>query len=231
MDKKEVLEHFEGLAEEYDHWKSKAWYYYAGLKELCTALVPPGQEVLEIGCGTGEILNSVQPRRGVGLDLSPQMVRIARGKFPHLTFQVGEAEDVAADGPFDTILLIDVVEHLPDVWTVLRAIRKVCKPTTQVIISSVNPVWGPLLHLAEKWHWKMPEGPHRWLGQEDLIRLLEGNGFQVSQAGFRMLLPLYIPPFSGLLNWLGPRLPGLRRLCLVQYVVAQWIENLKAHNP
>lgn len=80
-----------------------------------------GDRVLEIGCGVGTLtglLASALDRQGsvVATDISPKSVDAARerlGAFANLQFIVGDILTVAIDGPFDVVVLPDVVEHIP----------------------------------------------------------------------------------------------------------------------
>ena len=46
---------------------------------------------MELGCGTGDLLNALKPKRGVGIDFSQEMVRIARKRYPNITIIVMSA--------------------------------------------------------------------------------------------------------------------------------------------
>src|ERR1700732_3930432 len=48
-------------------------YYHRRLIEIYQFLIPPGQRVLEMGCGDGDLLASLKPSEGVGVDFSPEM--------------------------------------------------------------------------------------------------------------------------------------------------------------
>src|SRR5262249_18065387 len=63
-------------------------------------LIPEGARVLELGCGTGDLLAALKPSFGVGVDFSAGMIAQARQAHPGLTFFVGDIED-AALGPLD----------------------------------------------------------------------------------------------------------------------------------
>src|ERR1700761_7110564 len=56
-------------------------------------LIPEGLRVLDAGCGTGRLLAALRPRRGVGIDISPEMIEIARADHPQFEFAVGDVED------------------------------------------------------------------------------------------------------------------------------------------
>src|SRR5215203_4445101 len=66
-------------------------FYHRLLRDYFSYLTPPGARVLEIGCGLGDLLASVRPARGVGVDFSPRMIDLARQRHPALEFHVAEA--------------------------------------------------------------------------------------------------------------------------------------------
>ena len=219
MPKEETRQHFDALAGDYDRWKEKSGYYYALLAEICRELVPPGRSVLEVGCGTGTLLSRLSPRRGVGIDLSRRMVEIAAAKFPELSFLVADAENFDLDETFDYIIIPDVVEHLFDPGAMFRSVRKCCRPDTRVIVTCVNPLWAPVLHLAERLGMKMPEGEHRWLPESELAAIAGEAGFRMDAAHGRILLPKKVPLLSATLNGAAAAFPFLKPLCLTQALV------------
>jgi len=73
--------HFDRLAVDYDGWKRRNAYYYHCVKQLYEALIPKGSAVLEIGCGTGDILASLQLSFGTGIDISNKMIEVAKRKY------------------------------------------------------------------------------------------------------------------------------------------------------
>ena len=76
-------EHFERIAGDYDGYKRKNWYYYENIKKILAGVIaePHRKRILDIGCGTGEILGFLDPLWGVGIDISENMIEIARNKF------------------------------------------------------------------------------------------------------------------------------------------------------
>jgi glycosyltransferase involved in cell wall biosynthesis len=79
----------------------------------------------------------------------------------------------------------------------------------------------PLLKLAEILHLKMPQKPLNWLNRDDLINLLELEGYEVIKTGRRFLFPIFIPILSGLINRFLAQLPIINRLCLTTYLIAR----------
>lgn len=219
MTKETVRDHFEAIADDYDRWKERSSYYYELLAGAYREFVPPGASVLEIGCGTGTLLASLDPRRGVGVDISPKMIAIAAAKHPALSFHVADAEALDLGETFEYIIVPDVIEHLSDVGAMFRSARRHCGPGTRVLVSSVNPRWAPILHLAERLRLKMPEGEHRWLSSRELEALAGGAGLSLREAHGRILLPKRVPLLAPLLNRPAARLGFLRPVCLTQLLV------------
>src|SRR3954452_25376608 len=93
--KLKVWENAEGQARTRRRWREKASFFHAEDNAYLRFLIPPGLRVLEIGCGTGDTLASLQPSVGVGVDFSPAMVAKAREAHPQLEFRIGDAEDPA----------------------------------------------------------------------------------------------------------------------------------------
>lgn len=212
---------FDTLAADRDRFKARNRYYYRHLSAFIRFLVPPGQRVLEVGCGTGDLLNAIEPSFGVGLDLSGAMLKIARKKFPHLHFMQSDAHLPALACTFDYIILSDLVGDLEDVQAVFSSLRRLAGPETRLIVTYYNYLWEPVLRLAERLGLKSPQNVQNWLPVDDMEGFLSLAGFATIRKGYRLLLPVSVPGLSWLCNKVLANLPGLRRLCLTQYLVAR----------
>jgi SAM-dependent methyltransferase len=219
MPKDGIRDHFESIAGEYDLWKERSAYYYRLLAGIYRERVPEGAAVLEIGCGTGSLLSSLRPVRGVGIDISPRMVAIAASKFPGLTFRIADAESFDMGEDFDYVIVPDVVEHLMDVPAMFLSARTHLRRGGRLVVTCVNPRWAPVLHLAERLRLKMPEGEHRWLSGESLRRMGAGAGFGLAEFSGRILCPKAVPLLAPLLNRAAERFAILRALCLTMVLV------------
>jgi SAM-dependent methyltransferase len=199
--------------------------FHAAEERYLRFLMPDGLRVLEVGCGTGRLLAALRPARGVGVDLSPRMVEIARADFPGLEFVMGDIEDpaliAALEGPFDVILMAGTIGLLEDCQTTLAQLRPLCHGDTRIIIAYHNFLWEPLLRLAEALHWRMPEPDTNWLRPADMMNLLALADYETVRHEWRQLLPVGLFGIGGLVNRYIGTLPGLRRLCLRTYVVAR----------
>src|SRR5262245_18739392 len=100
MDRREFYE-----AQKDTRIRSSRRHYHRLLRNYFAFLVPPQLRVLELGCATGDLLASVQPTRGVGVDFSPAIIDEAKKRHPQLEFAVAEATEFQTDEKFDYILL------------------------------------------------------------------------------------------------------------------------------
>lgn len=213
--------HFDKMADIYDQGKNKNSYYYNTIKTYVQRNVRPGKKVIEIGCATGEILECTKPSIGVGIDISPQMVRVAREKYPQYTFVNSAIEDYQSGEKFDYVLLIDVIHHVYDVLAVFKKIHSLCHPQTKIIVTFINPWWGPLLSLASKLKLKLPDEPLNYLERGNVGKIVELAGFKINQMGCLLLMPVFVPLVSFLANSVGVRLWGVNKLSFVQHMVIQ----------
>lgn len=216
-----VRDHFDNIAGEYDYWKQKNSYYYDTIIDFVSSIVPRGNSVLEIGCATGSILASLKPSRGVGVDLSSEMIKIASEKHPEYSFYSLPVEKLELDEKFDFVLMIDVVDHVYDVMDVFKQVHKFCKPTTRIILTTINPWWDPILSVMEKLGAKMPEGPHNFIEKGNLKRMAEVEDLSVSYSGYQLLFPKKLPLLSYLANSIGVRTWLINKFSSVQYMIMQ----------
>lgn len=174
--------------------------YHRRLREIYRHLVAPGLNVLELGCGRGDLLAALNPAHGVGIDFSPAMLEIARQRHPHLTFLQADAHELALQETFDVILLSDLVNDVYDVQTILEQLRPLCRPDTRIILNTYSRLHQPLLTLAGKLGLATPLLPQNWLTPEDTENLLRLAGFEVIHHLREILLPLPIPLVRELSN-------------------------------
>jgi SAM-dependent methyltransferase len=218
------------LAAERDRWIAKNAFYYEDDWRYMQFLVPSGQRVLELGCGTGQLLAALNPSRGVGIDISEGMIAVARRNFPSLDFRVGDVEDPATfselEGPFDVILLSDTIGSLEDCESVLQNIQRLCSRETRVIVSYYNRFWGPLGRLAVMVGAKMPQVAQNWFSTNDIAGMLFLADFEVIKREWRQLVPKRCFGLGRLINRYIGTLPILRRACLRNYVVARSTRHL-----
>lgn len=106
-----------------------------------------GKQVLDIGCGGG-ILSDSMARKGAvvtGIDLSVKALRVAQLHAmevgtPNLSFREVSAEDMAREQPgaFDVVTCMEMLEHVPDPASVVKACSTLVKPGGWVFFSTIN---------------------------------------------------------------------------------------------
>lgn len=226
VNKAKVVEAMDRIAAKRDSYIKRNRYYYRNLISYFRFAIPVSARVAEIGCGTGYLLNALRPSEGLGIDISPEMIAIARNKYPHLRFEVMDAEQISLDEKFDYVIISDTLGYLEDIQKAFREIKKIVHPGTRVLITYHSFLWEPLFWLVQKAGLKMPHRRLNWLGRGDLINLLQLEGYDVVKSGRRFLFPVYIPVLSWLLNKYLAHLPLFNALCLTGTIVARQPQNL-----
>lgn len=223
--KQEIVRWFDQQAGRRSSWVRKNRYFYEDERKYMRFLVPEGARVLEIGCGDGRLLAELAPSFGVGVDISPKMIEVARERHPSLEFVCGDIEsgDLVADlpGPFDYIIIIDTIGLLQDIQRTLKSLHRLSHEGTRVIIAYFSQGWRPVLEMGEAAGMKMPTPDQNWLSSEDIGSLLELADFDVVKTEWRMLFPKRLFGIGDLINRYIGTLPVVRRLSLRDYVVAR----------
>ena len=197
-------------------------YYAQELVRLVNGLVMPSAHVLEVGCGLGDLLAALPTAHKVGSDISPRMVELARERHPGLDVRVADAErDELPEGPFDAIVLSDVVGHLDDIERALGRLSGCLAPGGRVIATYYNFVWEPVLKAAERLGLKTPWPDQNWLSMDDIENLFHLADFEVVRRGTDILMPIGLPAVSSFANRVAAKAPILRELALVTYFVAR----------
>jgi len=106
-----------------------------------------GKRVLDVGCGGG-ILSDAMARRGaqvLGIDLATKSLRVAQlhaleAQTPRVEYREVSVEALAAEQPgsFDTITCMEMLEHVPDPESTVRACARLVAPGGWVFFSTIN---------------------------------------------------------------------------------------------
>ena len=219
--KQKLTAYFDLMAPIRDRWRKKAAFYHAQLETYLRGIIPEGASVLEIGCGTGDLLNAMRPSRGMGIDISSEMVKIAQAKHPHLQFEVEDVENLQLSETFDYVVMTGVIGHLEDIQSAFQNLRKVCRPDTRVVVVYYNYLWEPLVKMAEAIGAKLPEFTQHWLPLEDIENLLGLNDFEVIKKRYHLLMPVNIPLVSKFANKILAHLPFFWKLSINEVIVAR----------
>ena len=216
-----LLDYFEKNASTRDRWKKRNRFYQRIIERQFAFIIPEGSTVLELGCSTGDLLNSVKPGRGIGVDFSESVIQIAREKYPHLVFQLADAISFRPDIEIDYIIVSDLITSLWDIQEFFRNIRTYVTPRTKIVISSYNYIWEPILKLGEILHLKAKQPLQNWLTIKDIENVLRLENFEIVKVEKKLLLPKYIPVFNLIFNKFLANLPGISSLDLIQFITAR----------
>ena len=111
-------------------------YYAQQVHRLVHSLVIPGSRVLEVGCGLGDLLATLELDGSVGIDISPRMIEEAKRRHPQLDLRVCDADrDALPGGPFDAIILSDAIGLLEDIQVVLERLRPLAGDVVRVMFA------------------------------------------------------------------------------------------------
>jgi SAM-dependent methyltransferase len=222
---------FDEYAAQTDEWHRRNAGYHQAIASLASFYIPSGARVLELGSGNGDLLASVNPAEGYGIDISGEMVRLAAAKYPRLRFEQMAAENLAQPGKtFDYIILSDLTGYLYDILLVFERLRTVCHPRTRIVVNWYSKLWHPVLTLAEKLGLKYPQPLLNWTTPADIRNLLQLAGFEVVLGQPHLLLPKRVPILSRLANRYLAHVRGFRWLCLSNWVIARPV-GLPARQP
>ena len=223
--KQRTLEQAERHVRDREQWIERHDYYYEEDRRYMRFLVPEGRHVLDLGCGTGDLLASLKPSRGVGIDFSQAMVERARALNPRLTFLHGDVEaldDISdLNGTFDVIIMSDTIGALDDCLETFRRLHRYCEPHTRIIVTYHSALWEPLFAVYAWLTQREASPPSNWLSSQDIANLLHLADFDVIKREWRMLSPFRLLGLGRLINRFVATLPLIRKLCLRNYVIAR----------
>ena len=110
-------------------------------KILDNGEVGEGMDVLDVACGTG-VMFPYYLQRGVtsvtGIDISPEMAKIAAGKYqeePKIQVICGDVEDTEFDRKFDVIVVYNAFPHFPDPRRLIKTLAELLKEDGRLTIA------------------------------------------------------------------------------------------------
>jgi SAM-dependent methyltransferase len=228
MPSKSQEDHFDTIAHAYD--ESIPQHVMAHLTARRVALareqVPSGGRVLDVGCGTGRLLDSLPPSyERVGVDVSHAMLDRARQK----GLEVVEASADALpfrDSSFDLVTTFAVLHHLIDparVRCCLGEMARVARPGGTVIVwdhNPLNPYWKLLMARVPQ-----DQGDERLVPADEIREGLRTAGLADIRLRRMTFMPDFTPPVAvpvvARLERLLESVPGLRWIAAHNVVIAR----------
>ena len=200
-DHAQTSRHFGRLAAHYDHRHQR--YNQATLSRAVEALkLPPAGCVLDVGCGTGELMRLVQSRHPqailVGIDVTPEMVAVAREKFqqvPRVRLCLAEAEALPfAAESFDAVVSCNMLHHVRAVDQLFRECARVLRPQGQLVVVD----WS-----RDFWHCRLA---HYWLRlvKRSYVKMYRAAELVECTAPLGLIIDdvsrFFVPPYFGMVR-------------------------------
>jgi ubiquinone/menaquinone biosynthesis C-methylase UbiE len=139
-------------------------------------------QVLDVGCGRGDLLAYIQHERGsavIGVDFNETVARVVRKTYD-IEVIAGTLPSAAFDDArFDVVIMAEYLEHEPDPQRVLCEALRVLKPGGHIAIE-VPDISGPPARLFKTRWWQLDAPRHLiFFTPATLPRMLETTGFQI----------------------------------------------------
>lgn len=191
-------------ATRYEEKHSFVWRYGADLLEL---LAPkPGERILDVGCGTGQLTAQIahSAAQAVGLDSSESMLAEARRNYPELTFVLGDAAGFVFSERFDAVFSNAALHWVKDAEGAVSSIARALRPGGRFVaelggkgnIASVQAalrtVLGPTADAQSPWYYP---------SVGEYAPILERHGFEVRYASL-FDRPTPLEGENGMEEWL-----------------------------
>jgi len=178
--------------------ETKSGGYYANARQdVVDALPRPLGSVLDVGCGEGVVgrgLRAAGATRLTGVEIVASAAEQARSVFDEVHAGTIEEAVPSLTGPFDTVLCLDVLEHLVDPDAVLLALHGVTRPGGWLQVSIPNARHVSLVRdLVLRGTFGYTEWGHRdnthlrWFTRRDIVALLEATGWAVEEVSHPVL--------------------------------------------
>ena len=158
---------------------------------VALARIAPGEAVLDVGCGTGDLTMAARAWAGAagrvqGIDAAPAMIAVARRKAARagdmIDYRVAAVEALPfPDATVDVVVSSLMMHHLPDDLKRggLAEMRRVLKPGGRLLMVDLNRPTGLVGRLAQP----LLVRHHMRTGVQDLPALVEAAGFTSVEAG------------------------------------------------
>jgi SAM-dependent methyltransferase len=200
-----------------DPWRVRNAYYYDVLREFCSERVSKHESILVVGPQAGFILQGISAARRVAVVLDEG----ARGGTmePVEGVRLCRMEELLGDpsgARFDVVVLVDVIDHATDILALYGQVNRCLKDGGRVHITTINPLWDPILRAAECLRLKRPEPVHNFVPNRYLADFLRLRGFDLPTKGSLLLVPRRVPGVSEWVNRVLVRSRMFGRLSAVQ---------------
>ena len=137
MQKKDIIDYFDRCA---PGWDAEVIRNEAVITAILDhAGIDCGMHVLDVGCGTGVLFPDYLKRNVgsvTGIDISPEMAKIATSKYPQVQVICGDAEHTAFDRKFDAVMVYNALPYFPDPAALIEALARAVKPGGRLSVAN-----------------------------------------------------------------------------------------------
>ena len=136
MNKQDIIEFFDNCASWWDADMIRNEEVIATI--LDKGGITAGIDVLDVACGTGVLFPDYfgrKVRSVTGIDISPEMAKLAAAKFPAAKVICGDVETAEFDKTFDAVMVYNAFPHFPDPENLIRTLARHVKPGGRLSIA------------------------------------------------------------------------------------------------
>ena len=153
----------------------------------CSRTPLDGKTALDVGCGAGLLAEPLARlgARVTGIDASPELIEVARDHAAKMDLEIdyraGAVEELK--GQFDLVTSMEVIEHVADPASFVKALAKVLAPGGLLVMSTPNvTAWSKLMMITiSEGLGRIPKGTHdfaKFIGPERMKMLLADAGLK-----------------------------------------------------
>ncbi len=194
-------------------------YFYKTLFRYLSVYIRPTDKVAEI-----------DPRSGILSDLFKNIKfyffnpNLTNNKSKEDLFQ--DLESIRKYEP-DYILLVGNIHYERDIQATFKKLHQVCSSHTRLVVIHYSSLWKPMIRLATILGLRRKTPEQNWITREDIAGIAYMADFEPVIEDGKIIIPVYIPIISNLINRYIAPLPFFRLFCMVNIFVARPIFNAK----
>ena len=203
-------------------------FYHNNIIQYLSTCVTKNERVLHVGCRNTDYLEALQASRGVGLTWTQR----ERENIENAKFEIFSSDNVGElEGPFDFIIMSDVLSQVEDIQSFLEKFEKLSHPRTRYIITTISRLWQPLMVLAGFLGFREKKEEKNWVGFLDLQNISHLANLQIIKSTRRLLIPVYGPLISAIANKYLVHLPLFKHFAVCNVLIARPSMKRTAKNP